>query len=866
NDPWYLLVQAGILDLRNSTDYTQLRDLDHSPHELCSLDRFPVKPRSNTVMVSKPDEDRQLAYVQIRSFFIRCKTHECTAHMATPGDPMRIDVLKALCSDGTEDAEFILLSCKKHNPQWQKLAARRMGKSRPLRVAFFYFCIDRIEACVNCRQTGHRADVCPMPPQGRCHCSGAQHPSPNENGSHYDWQSLPAPAEPEKKPRRYCKSRSRDCDSKQPRSRERSHSVPFPPLEGRDRSASKNRSVSKNRKPKEDRTAWATVATAGAESALIMELRRQNSNLELQLMQAFVSKPTTSAQNKLLWPSRHPPPTSRIHRLPANVTCIRSTGTGATWTEIDIEIDDGTCRVVSSATVLTFEQRLEAHGLLSPQLRAVSVPVKTSTPICDTASLFRYDPTTQFCAGSLEKDACKGDSGGTALQKEGDSSVLVGVISFGENCGVDPGIYVRPDFLSCLFCLNEKKINRRKPVAKDIRLALTSIELCATRKREAHFVLGQRDMERNETLFDNKEDANDVVWILTSSFLIFTMQSGYGLLESGFVSRKNEVNILVKNATTVLFGGLVFWAFGYGIGFDDMKNPYFSFGEFFTSADESHMGQRYSRFVFQLAYATTSTTLVSGAMAERTKFTAYCLFSVLNTAMYCVPAGWIWNPGGFLARMGAVDIGGSGVVHLLGGCVGLVSAIVLGPRLGRYDLGTAPLPLGNPTNALLGLFMLWYVQAAGVQPLLVLIAIPILDRLRVDDPTETFASHGICGLWGLLAIGLFPERDHLLDYTRGRSGLFVGGGWDLLVIQSVTAGCIIAWAILMSAVLLVIIKYTVGLRMSPEQEILGPDLVDHEIEHDYNSPFLQALQQHYFDVEKTKTRETKVDIFKRERH
>ncbi|KAM7314795.1 transmembrane protease serine 2-like [Ixodes scapularis] len=82
-------------------------------------------------------------------------------------------------------------------------------------------------------------------------------------------------------------------------------------------------------------------------------------------------------------------------------------------------------------------------GLLSPQLRAVSVPVKTSTPICDTASLFRYDPTTQFCAGSLEKDACKGDSGGTALQKEGDSSVLVGVISFGENCGVDPGIYVR---------------------------------------------------------------------------------------------------------------------------------------------------------------------------------------------------------------------------------------------------------------------------------------------------------------------------------------------------------------------------------------------------------------------------------------
>ncbi|XP_064469400.1 putative ammonium transporter 3 isoform X2 [Ornithodoros turicata] len=410
--------------------------------------------------------------------------------------------------------------------------------------------------------------------------------------------------------------------------------------------------------------------------------------------------------------------------------------------------------------------------------------------------------------------------------------------------------------------------------------------------------------------------------ILVLQKLAPLLGKGYGLLESGFVSRKNEVNILVKNATTVLFGGFIFWIMGYGLSFDKMKNPYFSFGQFFTHADESHMGQRYSRFVFQLAYATTCTTLVSGAMAERTKFTSYCVLSTLNTLIYCIPAGWLWNKDGFLASMGAVDIGGSGIVHLLGGCVGLVSSIVLGPRLGRYDRGTDTLPLGNPSVALLGLFMLWWgwlgfsagstmgivrnkwkysarasvttilasmtggfvgmamsfvlkkgkhdvswlmnsvmgslVAISGGAPifrpwaalvvgavaaLLTLASIPILDRIGIDDPTGTFASHGVCGLWGLLSIGLFPERDSLLDYTHGRSGLFVGGDWRLLAIQAMAGGCIMAWAIVISAITLLAVKYTIGLRMTAEEEILGPDLVDHDIVHDYNSPFLKALQE-----------------------
>ncbi|CAN7975370.1 unnamed protein product, partial [Ixodes persulcatus] len=178
-----------------------------SPREVCSLDKFRINPRSNTITVSTPDEDRQLAYLQIRSLVIGGKTHEVTTHMATPSDSTRIVVPKALSFEGTEDAEAILLSCIEQNPQWQVLAARRMGKSRALLVTirgkriptYFYFngftlsCFpyrDRIEACFNCRRTGHRADVCPMPPQSRCHRCGAQHPSQNEDGSHFECQPL----------------------------------------------------------------------------------------------------------------------------------------------------------------------------------------------------------------------------------------------------------------------------------------------------------------------------------------------------------------------------------------------------------------------------------------------------------------------------------------------------------------------------------------------------------------------------------------------------------------------------------------------------------------------------------------------------
>ncbi|XP_076625624.1 ammonium transporter isoform X2 [Colletes latitarsis] len=228
----------------------------------------------------------------------------------------------------------------------------------------------------------------------------------------------------------------------------------------------------------------------------------------------------------------------------------------------------------------------------------------------------------------------------------------------------------------------------------------------------------------------NQEDSN---WIVTNSFIIFTMQTGkifyyvvqknnskfhfsvylgFGMLESGCVSLKNEVNIMMKNVVDIVLGGLTYWAFGFAISFGTgrLHNPVIGMGDFLMDPFiyDKLMGPKCAAFLFQLSFATTSTTIVSGAMAERCNFKAYCLFSFLNTIVYCVPAGWIWGDHGFLKNMGAVDIAGSGAVHLVGGSSALACAIMLGPRLGRYDNGIDPLPLGNPVNAIMGLFVLWW--------------------------------------------------------------------------------------------------------------------------------------------------------------
>ncbi|XP_060074735.1 putative ammonium transporter 3 [Ylistrum balloti] len=403
---------------------------------------------------------------------------------------------------------------------------------------------------------------------------------------------------------------------------------------------------------------------------------------------------------------------------------------------------------------------------------------------------------------------------------------------------------------------------------------------------------------------------DDATWILTSSFIIFTMQSGFGLLEVGCVTGRNEVNIMMKNAVDVIFGGISYWAVGYGLSFgmDYGSNPFCGVGEFFVDSSDERMGLLYATFVFQLSFATTATTIVSGAMAERTKLTAYILFSVLNTFVYCIPAHWEWATNGFLRTMGCVDIAGSGAVHLTGGVSAMVAAIILQPRSGRYENGTNQKTPPNPVSALVGMFMLWWgwlafncgstfgisggkwqlaskaavvtligsmgggatgviisfimnnrkynvdylvnsvlcalvsitAGCAVIRPwealligsiggVIAIFSVKLMDKMKIDDPVGAAGVHGAGGIWGMLAVGLFAQNDSLENTTQGRSGVFHGGGFYLIGIQLLSVVCLIVWSALTSLILLVIIKYTVGLRLSKEEERLGADFVEHNI-------------------------------------
>ena len=389
------------------------------------------------------------------------------------------------------------------------------------------------------------------------------------------------------------------------------------------------------------------------------------------------------------------------------------------------------------------------------------------------------------------------------------------------------------------------------------------------------------------------------VWYLLGAVLVFFMQCGFAMVETGFTRAKNAGNIIMKNLMDFCIGTVVFFVLGYGI----MNSENYFFGligrpEYQMFTDFANFD--WSNFFFQLVFCATAATIVSGAMAERTKFSTYCIYSaVISAIVYPIEAGWVWNSAGWLAKLGYVDFAGSSVIHMVGGIASVIGAAMLGPRIGKYTKGkdgkvvVNAFPGHSLTLGALGCFILWFawygfngaaasdptqlaqilgtttiapavatfacmlftwirngapdvsmclnaslaglvgitagcanVDALGatiiglVDGILVVIAVEFIDqKLKIDDPVGAVAVHGCNGLWGTVAVGLF-------DYNNG---LFYGGSFHQLGVQVLGVVCIAAYAAVAMTIVFTILKHTIGLRVSAEEEIMGLDIAEHDL-------------------------------------
>jgi Amt family ammonium transporter len=219
------------------------------------------------------------------------------------------------------------------------------------------------------------------------------------------------------------------------------------------------------------------------------------------------------------------------------------------------------------------------------------------------------------------------------------------------------------------------------------------------------------DPSGETTLAENPEAPLDFIWVLMCGFLVMFMQPGFAMLESGFTRAKNAANIMMKNLMDFSIGALSYWAIGFAIMYGTMEglNWLMGWSGFFLMGDAYDVVTIQSWF-FQMVFAATAATIVSGCVAERCKFSTYILVSIVTTALiYPIYGHWIWG-GGWLSGMGALDFAGSGVVHALGGWIGLAGALVLGPRFGKYRKDGTPnaIPGHSITMATLGVFILWF--------------------------------------------------------------------------------------------------------------------------------------------------------------
>jgi Amt family ammonium transporter len=407
--------------------------------------------------------------------------------------------------------------------------------------------------------------------------------------------------------------------------------------------------------------------------------------------------------------------------------------------------------------------------------------------------------------------------------------------------------------------------------------------------------------------------ALDTLWVLVCAFLVFFMNAGFALVESGLCQAKNAVNILAKNFIVFAASSLAFWVFGFALMFGDGTSLFGTNGFFLAGADNSPAtGDAYqgvfsalnwtgvpftAKFFFQLVFAGTAATIVSGAVAERIKFGSFVLFSfILVGLIYSVSGHWTWG-GGWIVAMGFADFAGSTVVHSVGGWAALAGVIVLGPRLGKYaaDGTVKPIPGHNMTSATLGALILWLgwfgfnpgstmaVDAAAISSIalntnmaaaagclsataaawlllgkpdlsmvlngtlaglvaitagcnvvgvgssivigliggvLVVYAVLFFDRIKLDDPVGALSVHLVNGVFGTLCVGLFASD----------GGLFFGGGFGKTITQLIGIAGVGAFVFPASLLAWVVLKYTVGIRVSRSEELEGLDVGEHGME------------------------------------
>lgn len=401
------------------------------------------------------------------------------------------------------------------------------------------------------------------------------------------------------------------------------------------------------------------------------------------------------------------------------------------------------------------------------------------------------------------------------------------------------------------------------------------------------------------------EQLINIVWVFLGAVMVMLMQAGFAILEAGLTRQKNCNNVLMKNIMDFAIGSIIFLVVGFGLMFGESLGGIVGITGFIdpTTLNLSQF-EALSPTVFiffQTVFCATAATIVSGAMAERTKFSSYLIYTlVISLVIYPISGHWIWG-GGFLSKIGFIDYAGSTAVHSVGGWTALMGAVVLGPRMGKYnrDGSTNAIPGHNIMMATLGVFILWFcwfgfnpgssLEAAGyighiamttnlsacagalvamfltwkkygkpdvsmtlngilaglvaitagchivslygaiaigaVGGILVVYGCEILDqKLHVDDPVGAVGVHCLNGVWGTLAVGLFACNT---PASEGTLGLFFGGGTALLITQLIGVIIVAVWVCSMSFIMFTLIKKTVGLRVTPQEELAGLDLGEH---------------------------------------